>query len=631
MCGILGFTGEPDPKLLRRMARRLRHRGPDARGFFEDSKVSLGCQRLRIRDPSPAADQPFRDSQGRIIVFNGELFNHSLLRERLERAGCNLRTDCDTETLLASYALWGADCFTRLDGMFAAAIWDPLKKELILSRDSHGIKPLYYVITPAGTLFFASELKALLLIPDLKRHINPNALGGYLTFGCNFLNESLIKGIYRVPPGSVLTVNAEGALSINIFPPQKSMSPPPNSVDALLSVLSEAVDAATQDLDEFGLFLSGGVDSALLLALLARERRASRVIRTYTAAFPSHDESSVAREVAEHFGTEHTAVQVDESHLELLPEIVWYADEALSDPTALPLYLLGQKASRDVKVVLTGDGGDELFYGYEHIRFLYLRQRLIAQWPKSVKKLFAGNLPLVPRRPLNALFPYVEDLGSQGILRAKRYLREEQPLNQYLAMVSIFDEDERRHLGSEPKLDLSGLLSCFRKSTATDIDALARLDSSILLTYGMLPKTDRMTMAHSVEARLPYLSAAVDSASRAIPLNQKLGLFSDKVCLRRAARQILPKQMVGQRKQRFFVPIHTMWKNELIERFKRGCDSQAFQASGLRQASIDRLLSNFHSSPLYYSRQLWNLLSLLLWIETFIIKDGKNPVRPGWW
>ena len=631
MCGILGFTGEPDRQLLRGMARRLRHRGPDAKGFFEESNVSLGCQRLRIRDPSPEADQPFRDSQGRIVVFNGEIFNHDRLRERLEAAGHHFRTDCDTETLLASYAHWGPDCFRRLDGMFAAAIWDPLKKHLILSRDSHGIKPLYYVMVPGGYLFFASELKALLLIPGIERTINPHALAGYLTFGCNPLDESLIKGIHRVPPGSVLTWKAKGNLSTERFPPLKPMSPSPKSADALLSVLSSAVDAATQDLDTCGLFLSGGVDSALLLALLTRERGAERKIRTYTAGFPSHDESSVAREVAEHFGAEHTSIQVDESHLELLPEIVWYADEALSDPTAIPAYLLGQEASRDVKVVLTGDGGDELFYGYEQIRFLYLRQRLIAPWPKTVKRLFAGTLPFVPRRPLNLLFPYIRDLGSKGILRAKRYLREESPLNQYLAMVSIFDEDERRLMGNESNLDLSGLLSHFRKSTATDIDSLARLDSSIQLTYGMLPKTDRMTMAHSVEARPPYLSAAVDSVSRAIPLNQKLSLFSDKVCLRKAARIVLPRKMVGQRKQRFFVPIHTMWGNELVERFKKGCDSYAFQVSGLRRTQMDRLLSGFSRSPLYYSRQLWNLLSLLLWIEMFIIKDGKSPVRPEWW
>ncbi len=631
MCGILGFTGRPEPKLLRRMARILRHRGPDASGFFEDSRVSLGCQRLRIRHPTPAADQPFKDSQGRTVVFNGELFNHSQLREELEAAGYSFSTDCDTETLLASYTYFGPDCFTRLDGMFAVAIWDPLKKHLILSRDSHGIKPLYYTVAPDDKLYFASELKALLQIPGLERTINPDALVGYLTFGCNLFDESMIKGIYRVPPGSVLMVNTKGTLNIKTFQPQKAMTPPPKSAGALLNVLSGAVDAATQDLDDFGLFLSGGVDSSLLLALLTRERGAKRTIRTYTASFPSHDESSVAREIAEHFGTEHTTIHVDESHLELLPEIVWFADEALSDPTTVPMYLLGKEASRDVKVVLTGDGADELFYGYEQIRFLYLRQRLIAAWPKYVRKLFAGVLPLIPRRPLNALFPYVDDLGSKGILRAKRYLSEEHPLNQYLAMVSIFDDDERRLIGSEQNLNLKSLLSHQKQGATTDIDALARLDSSILLTYGMLPKADRMTMAHSVEARPPYLSAAVDSASRAIPVHQKLGLFSDKVYLRRAARKILPKKMVGQRKQRFFVPIHTLWGNELIERLSRGCNSHALEVSGLRQTSMDRLLSGFSRSPLYHSRQIWNLLSLLFWIETFIIKEGKRPIRPEWW
>lgn len=162
MCGIFGFTGRPEPKLLRRMARLLRHRGPDSLGLFEDSRLSLGCRRLRIRDPRPEADQPFTDSQGRTVVFNGELFNHSQLREELEAAGYRFSTDCDTETLLASYVHFGKGCFTRLDGMFAAAIWDPLKKELLLSRDSHGIKPLYYTATPQKRLYFASEMKALL-------------------------------------------------------------------------------------------------------------------------------------------------------------------------------------------------------------------------------------------------------------------------------------------------------------------------------------------------------------------------------------------------------------------------------------------------------------------------------------
>lgn len=623
MCGILGFTGRPDSKLLRRMARRLRHRGPDAAGFFEHSAASLACQRLRIRDQSPAADQPFTDGEGRAIVFNGELFNHRELRAALEQDGYRFHTGCDTETLLAAYVRWGKDCFSRLDGMFAAAIWDPQKKSLILSRDSFGINPLYYRRTPDGNLFFASEMKALLITPHLEKRISRQALAAYLAFGCNPYLESMIEGIHRVPPGSVITWRAKEGLAVEMFPSPKPMIPPPDTPDALLKILSQAVDGASHDLKEYGLYLSGGVDSALLLALIQPNRGV--LPRTYTAAFPTYDESSAARRIAEHFGTEHTTVRVEEQHLSLLPEIVWFADEALSDTAALPMYLLGKEASRNVKVVLTGDGGDELFYGYEQYRFLYMRQRLIAPWPNQMRRLFAGTLPLIPRTALNLLFPYVKDLGEQGILRARRYLADEQTLSQYLAMVSLFDEDERKALGSRSALDIGAA------NDLRDIDALARLNSRVLLTWGMLPKADRMAMAHGVEARPPYLSSSVESASLALPLPSKLGLFADKLCLRQAARSVLPHGMVEKRKHRFFVPIHTLWGKELVERLHSALDSPAMQLSGLSRAEAGKIAEGFSRSPLYRSRQIWALLSLLLWIEAFILKDGESPVRPEWW
>lgn len=623
MCGIFGFTGKTDPQLLRRMARLLRHRGPDARGFFEDSRVSLGCQRLRIRDPSPAADQPFIDDGGRAIVFNGELFNHRELRAMLEKEGYRFRTGSDTETLLAAYVHWGKGCFSRLDGMFATAIWDPRKKSLVLSRDSFGINPLYYRRTPDGNLFFASEMKALLITPHLEKRISRQALAAYLAFGCNPYSESMIGGIHRVRPGSVLTWRAKEGLAMEMFPALKPMSPPPDTPDALLKILSQAVEGASHDLKEYGLYLSGGVDSALLLALI--KQNGGVLPRTYTAAFPTYDESSAARRIAEHFGTEHTAIGVEKQHLSLLPEIVWFADEALSDTAALPMYLLGKEASRNVKVVFTGDGGDELFYGYEQYRFLSMRQRLIAPWPNQMRRLFAGTLPLIPRTALNLLFPYVKDLGEQGILRARRYLTEEQPLSQYLAMVSLFDEGERKALGSGSALDIGAA------NDMGDIDALARLNSRVLLTWGMLPKADRMSMAHGVEARPPYLSSSVESASLALPLSSKLGLFADKICLRQAARSVLPHGMVEKRKHRFFVPIHTLWGKELVEHLHSVLDSPAMQLSGLSREGAEKIADGFTRSPLYRSRQIWALLSLLLWIETFIINDGKNPVRPEWW
>jgi len=628
MCGLTGFTGQPDQVLLRRMSTRLAHRGPDVSGAYEDEGISLSCERLRIRDPSPEADQPYQDAQGRVIVFNGELFNHSALRDTLITRGHSFRTNCDTETLLASYAEWGTGCFSRLDGMFAVAIWDPGSRKLVLSRDLHGIKPLYYLMK-GPDLFFASELKALLAVPGLPRHLDPQALAGYLAFGCNPYGQSLIQGIRRVPPGTVLAWRLGGSVSLAPFSLRGMAAPLPER--ALLSAIRASFLAATGDLAEADLYLSGGVDSALLLALLSEQGTFS-AIRTYTAAFPEHDESSAAVDLAAHFGSTHRSVPVEAKHLALLPDIVWYADEALSDPAALPMFLLSREAARHSRVVLTGDGADELFLGYEQFRMLLMHRKLLTPWPDAIRREAAGALALVPRRGLDKVFPYMSALGDQGIERAARFVRLVDPLEQYLEMVSLFTPQERKQLGSEMALRFDEFdTSESRRLSPPVMERIAHLDSALHFAHGMLAKTDRMTMAHSVEARLPYLSSGVIRAASSCPTDKKISLFRDKICLRRAARQVLPRRLLPATKHRFFVPLHAMWPKELSDLLDAAVGSDAVQVLGFRRAYLRSLSERLSKSPLYIARQMWNLLSLLLWVEMFILGDGDRVLRPRWW
>lgn len=623
MCGICGFTGKPDRKLLKEMATRIKHRGPDVCGILEDASISLACQRLRIRDRTARADQPMTDSEGSVIVYNGEIYNDGDLRDELAAAGHRFSTESDTETVLAAYREWGDDCFARLDGMFAVALWDPSRKRLVLSRDTFGIKPLYYLTTQDNRLYFSSELKSLL--PVAGKRLNPGALAAFYAFSCNPLDESLISGIFKVPPGSVLSW--DGRMGLHHFPSFDKQSPQRMSAKHLLRILSQAVNASVADVDKVGLFLSGGVDSSLILALAHQSLGAE--IRTYTARFPAFDESSDAYRIASHFSTHHSTIEITEDHLEILPEVIWYADAALGDPTAVPTYLLAREASKRSRVVLTGEGGDELFYGYEHIRLLYVHKHLVSPLPTGMKKIISRILPAVPPVVLNCFFPYTRDLGRKAIVRAQQFLLNTDALDQYLAMVSFFSPEERKRLGCEVPLDLKGKINMAKANS--ELDTFSRLNSAIFFTNAWLPKTDRMTMAHSIEGRLPYLINPVVEAAYALPYQEKIRLFTDKIALRRAARRVLPRHMVPRTKQRFFVPLNHLWGEGIQSRFVAAMDSESAEMLGIPRAYLEEIHQSRFRSPLYSMRQMWNLLSLFLWIHEFILENGDKPRRPGWW
>ena len=617
ICGIASSNGPADPERLARMSATLVHRGPDADGSITDGPVGLAARRLAIIDLE-TGDQPIANEDGTVhVVQNGELYNYRELRADLERAGHAFRTHSDTEVLVHLYEQHGLGFARRLRGMFAVAVWDSARRRLVLARDRYGIKPLYYRASQAG-LEFASELRAL-----PRGEVDLEALEAFLAFNSIPAPLTIFRETRKLPPGHLL-VWEDGEVRLERFArpgpaaaEQLREDDEAELIEELRARLRDSVRAHLIADVPVGVLLSGGVDSSALAALAAES--SSEPVRTFSIGFEerSFDELGDARLVAQRYGTQHRELVLRPDAALLLPALAEAFDEPFADSSALPTYLVSQLAAQDVKVALSGEGGDELFGGY----YTYAADLLALR----VGGLARLARPLVERLPTSsgrASFDY----------KAKRFARAAHlpPLERHHGWKEVFSPDARTELtGRRSDFDPVDLLR-ERFAETEGAELLARLqdvDFGLYLVDDLLVKTDRASMAHSLEARVPYLDPAVTNLAFALPRRQRVRGLRKKVLLRKAVAPLLPEQIVRGKKRGFSIPAAAWLRGELEPFARDTLSSDTLRRQGyFRPEAVQRLIDRHVAGKEDLSRQLWGLLAFTLWHEHHVDREpGPLP------
>ena len=622
MCGIAGKVtadgGPVDRAVLGRMCAALRHRGPDAQGMHVSDGAGLGIQRLRIIDLE-GGDQPIYSEDGQVVVvLNGEIYNFRELRRRLRRSGHIFATQGDTEVIVHLYEERGAACVRELHGMFALAIWDRRRRRLVLARDRIGKKPLFYSLRDGG-LTFASELGALLHDPDVPHDLDHTALDAYLAYRCVPAPRSALRAVRKLPPASTLVL-AEGRARIETYwrldyARRSGVTDVREGAEALREQLRRAVGRRLVADVPLGAFLSGGVDSAAVVATMAE--LSSQPVRTFTIGFRSeaYDELPLARRVAQRFATEHHELVVEPDVLRLVPEVLRRYGEPFADSSAVPSYLLARMARPHVTVALNGDGGDESFAGYTR----YAGQALLGRLdgvPIEVRRLLARvGRRVAPGAELDGLRSRVRRLADGVALDpGARYAG-------YLSALSGLDRDalytpEHRELASESLLP-GAVQDLWNASSGSSlVDRMLDVDTRTHLPDDLLVKMDIATMAHSLEARSPLLDHELMEFAAALPVDLKLRGREKKVVLRHALRGVVPDEVLDGPKRGFRLPIAEWFRGELAGYARDVLLDPATLARGwFRPAYVRGLLDRHEQRLEDRSQAIWTLLALELWLR----------------
>jgi asparagine synthase (glutamine-hydrolysing) len=626
MCGICGLVSldgasAPDPAALAAMNETLVHRGPDSDGSVIDGACGLAMRRLSIIDLA-GGDQPIANEDGRIqVIQNGEIYNYRELMDELRGHGHSFSTHSDTEVLVHLYEERGPRFVEALRGMFALAIWDARHGRVVLARDRFGIKPLYYRVAE-GQLSFASELKALLRQPGFSREIDHEALESFLAFNSIPAPLTIFKEARKLPAGHLL-VAENGEVEVSRY-----ARPTPVPTE---QIRSEGDEALAEELRErlrdsvrahlvsdvpVGVLLSGGIDSCSLTALAAQE--SGYQVSTFSIGFEesSFDELDQARLVARRYGTDHHELVLRPDAVDLLPRLVEAFDEPFGDSSALPTYLVSQLAADTVKVVLSGEGGDELFGGY----YTYVADRLAPRIGRAA--------PLL--RPLVELLPSSSEKVSFDY-KAKRFVRGAHlpPVERHHAWKEIFSPEAQAELLATPPV--SDPLDLYRAryvetEGAQELARLQDLDLGIYLVDDLLVKTDRASMAHSLEARVPFLDPVVAELALALDTKQKVRGFSKKRLLRKAVAPLLPREIIRGRKQGFSIPVAAWLRGDLEPFAREVLSPEAIERQGcLRGEAVRRVLDDHVSGEEDLSRQIWGLLAFTLWFDRY----AREPASAG--
>ena len=621
MCGIVGLAGDklPSRELLLRMRDALRHRGPDDEGewWADDGRVALAHRRLSIIDLSPNGRQPMADGTGRLqIVFNGEIYNYLELRAELEQRGHRFRTATDTEVILEAYLEWDDDFLTRLNGMFALALYDARQRRVVIARDRAGEKPLFYR-SGSGSIAFASELKALLADPDCPRELDLEALDYYLAFGYVPGTRCLLAGFRKLAQGHALSFSIDSGEERtwaywSLPQPEEPALREPEVLERLELLLQDSVRLRLIADVPVGVMLSGGVDSSLVTALAVRS--STRRVKTFTISFPGHgayDEAPYARAVADHFGTEHVELAAEPATVELLPALVRQFDEPIADSSMVPTYLVSRLIRGQATVALGGDGGDEVFGGYAHHTWVQQQARM------------GGWIPRPARRIARAAAANLLPIGTKG----RNYvlgLTAEHPYN-IVQFNVVFDADARRRLllplgsarrGTPPEAWKAGLCadrhSILQQTTA--------LDFRTYLVDDILVKVDRASMLCSLEVRAPFLDPRIiELAFRHVPDRLRATRLGRKILLRRLAERLLPPSLDLERKQGFSLPLHNWFKGDW-GRFMEDVltrDDTIFDRQAVKQLFMGQRagFSNMH--------RLFALTAFELWRREYRVSTGR--------
>ena len=624
MCGICGaihLDGKPvDAAALRGMNERLRHRGPDGAGSLIDGAFGFAMRRLKIIDIG-GSDQPLSNEDGSLsLIFNGEIYNYRGLRQALVQRSHRFKTDGDGETIVHLYEEHGLDALRHLRGMFALALWDGRRGRLLLARDRFGQKPLY-CYHDRRIFAFASEIKALLAHPDVPRVSrfttgDAGALSEYLSYGYIPAPMTAFHGIRALPPATILTIDQAGKLSQKRYwelPPLAG-----NVVNArvesyigeLREKLDEAVKLRLMSDVPLGAFLSGGLDSSLIVALMRRHSQGA--VKTFSIGFEgddSFDETAYAERVAQHLGTEHQSFRVQPQALELLADLVWHHDQPFADSSAIPTYLVSKLTREQVTVALTGDGGDELFAGYERFRAAQLFGR-IKVLPSGLLALMAKMLAQLP-----------EGTGYYDVIKRARRFAQAACLpfsDAYFDLARVFSADllaEVRMSAAEHAVDFQRYLS------PNQPDALAALVEANMRSYlpdDLLIKADRCSMQASLEARAPFLDHVLAEYTAGIPLNLKLKGGRTKHILKEAAQGLLPDAIIERPKHGFGIPLGAWLRRDSSQARELLLSRRARERGLLNMAVVERLLNEHEAGKRDHNRALWALLTLEEWHRQFV-------------
>lgn len=628
MCGIAGvlrFDGGPvDAGLVKAMTDSLAHRGPDGEGTYISGPVGLGHRRLAIIDLSAAGRQPMSNEDESVwVIFNGEIYNFRELRRELEAHGHGFRSATDTEVVIHAYEEWGSECVHRFNGMFAFALWDGRQRRLWLVRDRLGVKPLFFALLPTG-LVFGSEIKAVLSHPAVERRVDYEALAYYLALNYTPAPFTLFAAVRQLLPGQYLFADATGVLKEvqywDLVYHESTRRGERACIEEFTALLEDSVRLRLVSDVPFGAFLSGGVDSSGVTYLMSRNM--SVPVKTFTIGFgePSFDELAYARAVARALRTDHHERTVRADAAAVLPRLVWHAEEPTADSSMVAVYYLAQESRKAVTMVLSGDGADEILAGYETYQAAYLCRlyRLLPAWFR--RRVVAALVRALP----------VSDSKVSWDFKLRRFVSgAERPVEDaHAAWRMIFDAETRGRLlrplqdHPEAKADVLDLYRAMfaRASARHPLNRLLYVDTRFYLPNDMLVKVDRMTMAHGLEAREPYLDYRLVEFAAGVPPRLKLKhLRHKKYLLKASLAGKLPREVLWRKKQGFNVPNARWIKGELRPFVMDSLAGDRLREMGiLNPAAVETILRDHFEERADNSHQIWGLLSLVLWWEQFV-------------
>lgn len=613
MCGIVGFIDKkhPDEKkqIIKKMADRIAHRGPDGEGYYVDDNIALGHRRLSIIDLS-TGDQPiYNEDKSKVIVFNGEIYNYIELRDELKKKNHKFTTSGDTEILIHGYEEWGSDLPKKLRGMFAFAIWDIEKEILFCARDNFGIKPFYYYQNEDAFLF-ASEIKSFLEYPEFKKELNKDIIGPYLSFSFTPTTETFFKGVYRLDPGCSLTyqngeVKIERYYDIEFQPKERDFN---EVVESISQTMKESVNYHMLSDVEVGSFLSSGIDSSYIVSLAKPDK-------TYTVGYddPKYNEIDYAKDLAEKLNINNTCKKITkEEYINIVPKILYHMDEPSSDPASIMLYFVSNLASQDVKVVLSGEGADEFFGGYNNYR-----EEVDLKWynkiPYPLRHMVALIFNILPEFP-----------GRNFIVRRGTKLE-----NDYIGVNKVFSERERKKVlkikdNIKNKEITKPIFDTVIKQD--NITKKQAIDIYFWLIKDILQKADRMTMANSIEGRVPFIDKEVFGVASTLTEKDKVTKANTKVALREAAKKDIPNESYKKKKLGFPVPLREWLRESDVYNEVKTTFLQDYVGEFFNQNYLIKLLNEHKNRKKDTYKKVWTVYCFIKWYEIFFLDKEYNEV-----
>ena len=611
MCGFVGFTGglAQREEVLQEMMDAIIHRGPDSAGTYIDDDIALGFRRLSIIDLDSGSQPMYNENRDMVIVFNGEIYNYKELRDELIKKGHVFANNADKEVLIHGYEEYGEELLTKLRGMFAFVIWDSKKKKLFAARDFFGIKPFYYALVD-GQLVFASEIKSILKYTPYKKEMNRDALENYLTFQYSVLPETFFKGIYKLMPSHCLTFE-NGRLDIKrywepVFEPDENTGLP-EMVDRIDSAMQDSIKMHKVSDVEVGSFLSSGVDSSYVAACFNGDK-------TFTVGFDyeKYNEIDYAKSLSEKIKIDNYSklISTDE-YWNILPTVQYHMDEPLADPSAVALYFVSKTAAEHVKVSLSGEGADEFFGGYNIYREPF-SLRPITRLPRPIRKFLGACASAIPFRVK----------GKNYLIRGSKDVEE-----RFIGNAFLFNEKDREKILRNP----SGRYN-HMELTKPYYDKVKNLDDTTKMQYidihfwligDILLKADKMSMANSLEVRVPFLDRKVFEVARHVPLKYKVTKENTKFAMRQAAHRYLPDMVAEKKKLGFPVPIRIWLRDDKYYNIVKEAFTSKAAEEFFKTDEIVKLLDGHKDGKADNSRKIWAIYMFLVWHKRFF-EDGEK-------